>query len=215
MIRGCGPLRSLLLRAMQADDTSLIRSFREGDEEAFQALFEPHVGVLQARIQPRMAQALRRKVSVADVLQETRIVAFELREGFDGGTASDFRNWLLAIADRKIRQAVALHVRSPKRALNREVSRAQRMETACAPGREPSPSQQAIASELESIAREALRKLSREQQEVLHLFREEGLSVDEVAQRIGRSYEGTKKLRQRALFEYTEAFRRMQGRDHE
>ena len=68
---------------MTADFTSLIRRFRDGDEEAFRTLFDAQAGLLQARIHPRMAVALKRKVSVQDVLQEARIVAFERRQRFE------------------------------------------------------------------------------------------------------------------------------------
>ena len=196
---------------MTADFASLIRRFRDGDEEAFQALFEAQAGLLQARIHPRMAQALKRKVSVQDVLQEARIAAFDLRQRFDGRTPSDFRHWLLGIVERKIRQVVESYVEAGKRSVGREVSRAHREDTAHAQGAEPSPSQEAIGVELALLAKEALERLPAEQREVICLFREEGLPLVEVAKRMGRSYEATKKLRQRAVFEYTETFKRLRG----
>ena len=200
---------------MPADYATLLHDFRAGDARAFDDLFEAQVGLLSAHIRPRMAPLLRRKVSVADVLQEARIVAFQKREAFEGRTVGEFRNWLMAIADHKIRQAVEPYVRGPRRALIREVSRDERADTSCAQGTAPSPSQQAIAAEFGALARQAYAKLSNEHREIIRLVREEELSLREVARRRGCSYEAAKKQHQRALFEYTESFRHLRGGDHE
>ena len=200
---------------MTDDFESLIRRFRDGDEEAFQELFEAQEDLLRARINPRMATALKRKVSVQDVLQETRIAAFENRSRFDGRTSTDFRRWILGIVERKIRQVLGSYLGTGKREVGREGSRAQREDTAQAVGAEPSPSEEAISGELARLAKQALEMLSAEQREVIRLFREEGLPLAEVAKRLGRSYEATKKLRQRALFEYTETFKRLRGEEHD
>ena len=98
-----------------------------------------------------------------------------------------------------------------KRSAGREVSRDRRAETAAMVGRRPSPSQEAIASEVIDLAEDALETLPEDYREVLRLVREEKLSMQEVAEEMGRSYEATRKLHQRAMFQFTEAFRRMRG----
>ena len=193
----------------------MIRQLRDGDEKAFQALFDGCTASLQARINRGMSPLLQRKVSVRDVLQEARIAAFELRCDFSGHTADDFRNWLVAIVDHRIRHVVDAYVDTAKRAVNREVSRPHRMDTAHAAGCEPTPSQHAIAAELRDLAEKALQLLSSDHREVIRLSREEGLSLEEIAKRTGRSYEAAKKLRQRATFEYTEIFERLRGENRD
>ena len=144
---------------METETPTLLSRFRDGDEEAFWTLFDAHAPFLQARIRHRLAPLLRRKVSIADVLQETRIVAFERRDTFDGQDRDDFRKWLLGIADLKARQVVDAHADTKKRAVNREVSKDRRIDTAHFTGQGPSPSQEAMANELDAFAREALANL--------------------------------------------------------
>jgi len=91
------------------------------------------------------------------------------------------------------------------------VSRGARPATAAFAGEGPSPSQAAIAAELQEIARKAMAVLTDEQREVLRLAREERLPLREVAARLGRSYEATKKLHGRALLRLTEEFERLGG----
>ena len=58
-------------------EEDLIDRLHGGDEEAFQVLFERHAERIRARIRRRLPDRLERKVSVADVLQETMLVAFQ------------------------------------------------------------------------------------------------------------------------------------------
>ena len=202
------------LAEMGAGDETLIRRFRQGDGEAFRVLFDRHAEFLQKRIQGLLAPLMQRKVSIADLLQETRIVAFERREDFEGDTVA-FRRWLVAIAERKARSAVQRYVGTARNAAGREVSRDRRLDTADFTGRGPSPSQMAIASELHDFAKDALETLPDDYREVLRLAQQEGLTLADVAKRMGRSREAAKKLHQRAMFQFTETFRRLQGTDHD
>ena len=121
----------------------------------------------------------------------------------------------MGIAERKVRGAVQWHVGTAKRAAGREVSRDRRADTAHVAGNGPSPSQLAVASELSGLVGEALGRLPGEHREVLMLVREEGLSLRKAAERMGRSHEATRKLHQRAMFQFTEIFGRLRGRDDE
>jgi RNA polymerase sigma-70 factor (ECF subfamily) len=195
----------------QPSDKELIRRFRAGDGDALRVLFERHEDILQARIRRRFPPHLHRKVSVSDVLQETRIVAYQRREDFESGGDDGFRNWLLGIADLKAKAAAHRHGGTAKRAAHREVSRNLRPETGQFVGGVPSPSQVAIAAELKELARRAMVSLPDDYRQVLSLAREEQLPLREVAERMGRSREAVKKLYGRALFRFTEAFDKLRG----
>ncbi len=165
---------------------------------AVAARFELHRPALEGRIRRLIPARLRRKVSVADVLQETRIVAFARSAEFEGSGDGALRAWLLAIATNKAREARRRHLAARRNAA-REVSQegSRPPESPVSPGR--SPSEDASAAESAEIVRRALARLPPDYAEVLRLTRLEGLTLAEAAVRMGRSREAVKKLAGRAL----------------
>lgn len=205
-------------RAVVADGASseqdLVRRAREGDEDAFRILFDRHAGMLTHRIRASLPRQMARKVSVADVLQETRIVAYQRRSAFDT-KRGPFRNWLLGIADNKVREALRKNAGPAVKSGRREITRADRGDTANLPGPGgPSPSEAAMAAEQEELIRSAVSDLPDDYREILRLTREEGLTPREVAERMGRSREAVRKLYGRAVTKLKQSLhRREQGHD--
>jgi RNA polymerase sigma-70 factor (subfamily 1) len=197
------------------DESDLIRRFKAGDEKALRILLDGCKDVVQARAYHLMSRAVRRRVSVADVLQEARITAFERRHELENRGPGSFGRWLLGIVEMKARRAVQRHADAAMRSVDREVTRGCRPDTAACAGVAPSPSQAAIGSELRDVAARAMDSLPDDYREVLHLSTVEHLKTDEIAERMGRSRDAVKKLRGRALAAFSEAFRRMQGEGHE
>jgi RNA polymerase sigma-70 factor (ECF subfamily) len=185
-------------------DARLAQRFREGDEEAFRLLCDRYTPVLEGRVRRLLPTRLTRKLSVADILQEARLVAFRRRADFVYRGPASWRNWLFGIVELKVREALRRYVVADKRAAQREVSRGHRADTAHFEARQPSPSQAAVAAELEARVRKALAELSPDDREVLRLAREEQLSLAEVAAHMGRSREAVKKLYGRALCRFRE-----------
>ena len=68
-----------------------------------------------------------------------------------------------------------------------------------------------MAAELRDAARTAMQMLPEDYRLVLELTRVRGLTLDEAAHALGRSFEATKKLRTRALARFTAAFEQMRG----
>lgn len=192
-------------------DESLFRRMRAGDESAFQSLFDRHVPEMSARVRRMLPAAVQRKVSVSDVVQEARIAAHGRRRDFENRHGNALRAWLLKIAELKARQAVRRYGGTAKRAAAREVSRNGRADTAGFAHPGPSPSQAAMDAELATIALRAMAALPPDYREVLRLARIEGLTLAEVADRMGRSREAAKKLYGRALARFTELFEGMAG----
>ncbi|MHC4551008.1 MAG: sigma-70 family RNA polymerase sigma factor [Planctomycetota bacterium] len=190
-------------------DEELMARVQAGDSGAFSVLFHRHEKLLQQRVMGRMRANLRRKVSVTDVLQETRIIALERCGEFEDRGPGSVRKWLDRIAERKVQEVVRHHIQRAKRAVGREVTRGRRPDTAQFVAAGPSPSQAAIAAERAQRVQRALRSLSRDHETVLRLAREEGLSLREVGERMGRSREAAKKLYARALAHFTEVFQKL------
>jgi RNA polymerase sigma-70 factor (ECF subfamily) len=192
---------------MASDDRKdLVRRFVHGDETACQELFEQYAGVVRRRVASRLPARLRRRLSVSDILQETQLVAYRRREDFKANGVRAFGNWLCGIADNKLREAIRRHYGTAKRAADCEVSRGLRPDTARFQGRQPSPSEAAMASESVRRIRQAMDALPGDYREVLRLTRVLGLTLREAAECMGRSHAAVRKLYGRAFCRLVESF---------
>ena len=185
--------------ARHVADEGLIARARSGDDAAFKALCDRHAPQLAAYVWQRLAPALLRKISVADLLQETFLAAFQQLDRFEEVHAGSFGSWLTKLAQHRVLHAVRRYTGTAKRCTAREVSRDGRCTTGNFPGRAPSPSQAAIAEELRERARRVMEALPEDYRQVLSLRQQDHLTLDETAQRMGRSKDAVNKLYARAL----------------
>lgn len=189
------------------DEQALLGRARNGDGDAAAALFDIHRDVLERKVRRMLAPAVRRRISVSDVMQEARIFACERTASFEDRGPGAYRAWLLAIVACKAREALRHHVGTAKRALGREVPRDSRSPSQSASATGRSPSEEVAAAEQSRAVRRVLETLSADDQQVLRLVRMDGLSVREAAEQMGRSLEAVKKLYGRALIRFGHAFR--------
>ncbi len=190
--------------ASRPSDLDLLKSARDGDQEAFRALYERHARKLEAQIRRQLPQRLRRRLAVSDVLQETFTTAFAKVKEFEGPHEDSFRRWLARIAEFKVQRHARDQLGVGKRDLRRELSRGARPATGAFARSDPSPSAHAIAAESEEAFRRALAELSEDHGTILRLVHDEGLSVAEAGERMGRSREAARKLYGRAVSRLSE-----------
>jgi len=191
------------------EDPALLEAFRAGDETAFHTLLQRYEGVLAARIRRNLPRRIQRRVSIADVLQETELAAHQGRGQLAAADMKGLAGWLLGIAERQALMHARHHGRVAKRAVQREVSRDGRPETHAVPGRQPSPSELVTATETLALARRAREALPPDYQEVLRMGLEDRVPLREVAERMDRSYEATRKLYGRAFLRFKQIFDEM------
>jgi RNA polymerase sigma-70 factor, ECF subfamily len=191
-------------------DAELLRRARGGDHGAFRELFARHGADLRRFAESRLPAEMRRRVSVADVLQEAHIVALERGPEFDARDESSVRKWLFRIVELKVKETVRRHRRG-KRSVGREVSAGADGTVSGIAGRQETPSAVVSSAETAAIARAALDALPPHYREVLRLARDEGLRLGDVAERTGRSREAVKKLYARALSQFAAELRRRGG----
>jgi len=195
-------------------DEQLLRRGCDGDADAFRALFERHGASVRAHVHRELPAYLRRRLSVADLVQEVWATAVERSAEFEDRGEGAFRAWLRGITRLKLREMLRHHVGVAKRAVGREVTAGQRPDTALHAGRRTSPSQHAIAAETAARARAVLALLPADYREVLRLVREENLSLEEVGTRMGRSRGAAKKLFARAALRFARLFKTDQETHH-
>lgn len=181
------------------DEGDLVRRAKAGEEAAFRALCERYEGLLAARVRRFVDGALRRKVSVLDVLQEAYLAGHQRLAEFEDRGEGAFGAWLAQIAEFKAREAVRRYAGAEKRAAGREVSRGARRDTAEVAGVGASPSQVAIAGERAEAVRRAMAALPDDHRHVLQLVQVDHLSIEHAAVLMGRSRDAVKKLYGRAL----------------
>lgn len=180
-------------------DADLLARSRRGDQEAHAALFDQHLRALSDRVRRVLPRRVLGRISVADVVQETRILAFREIDTFASDRVGAYRAWLLRIGLNKAREARRAHAGAARRAVGRERGRVAGTAACTLPGQGPSPSQAAMAEELRGQVRAALDALGPADAEVLRLAGLQGLALREVALRMARSEAAIKKLYGRAL----------------
>ncbi len=157
----------------------------------------------RVHLDPRLRGAL----DPSDVVQQTLLKAHENLGGFRGRTDAELRGWLRAILAQQLALIARKRGRRPVRMHSLEASLEQssaRLESLLA-SEESSPSQDAMhAEQLVELAM-ALAGLPEDQRTAVELRYLGGLSVADIAHRMGRStvsvtgllYRGTQALRQR------------------
>lgn len=151
---------------MDPDDIDLIaRVLASDDRRAFGSLVQRH----QAPVRAFLTRLTRGDHAHADDLaQDTFIQAYRSLGRFRGG--SQFRTWLLGIAFNQFRSAARRHQNAPEPLDAANESRVA----------EPVPASTA-ASDLQQDLATAVATLSPEQQTVIHLCYQEGLSHTEAS----------------------------------
>ena len=192
---GRGPAR-LLLAAKRGDVTSLGK------------LLESYRHYLRILATTQIDQRLCARLSPSDVVQETLFEAHRDFAGFRGLSEGEFICWLRQILVNNLARAVEKHLIAGKRDVRREVSidnTRTALERSDARLRSllidsgHSPSANAERQEHAVILANVLSQLSKDHREVIVLRNLEGLSFNEIADRLGRSAGATRMLWLRAI----------------
>ena len=168
--------------------SSLIQKARAGDREAFNRLVRQYEGPLETAVRKRIGGYLRQKIEVEDVLQETYLKAWQSLASFEDRGEDSFCFWLKGIAENLLLYWARQYQRRDQLQLDGDVT-----------GTDTSPSDRLVREERFDRLQEALTGLSPEHREVILLARVQGLSMKEIAERLGKTPEAVKPLLWRAL----------------
>ena len=172
----------------------LVERAQSGDREAFDEVarrFEPR---LEGFVRARMGDRVRARLDPDDVLNETFCAALHSIARLEWRSERSFFHWLTGIAENVIRNAA-------------RKKRPELLETDPAvEAVDASPSQNLRRRERRDRLRASLKQLPPHYREALELTRVDGLRIDEVASRMGRSPDAVKKLLARGLRELRRTF---------
>lgn len=187
------------MAAIEASDEELAARARSGSSKAFQMLLERHQQRLEAAASRRLPKAIQGRVSASDVVQECFLVAHLRIADFEDRGSGFFRRWLARILRNKVHDEVRDHLGRARRTVGREVRRGSRSDVMPVPDRAPSPGSRAQGTEERALFKEALLSLTDDQQSVIRLVHEGGLTTAEAAEHLHRTGEAVRKLYARAV----------------
>lgn len=185
------------------DRTDLVGQAVAGRPLALDRLLLDHYPRLAARVDQKLPDDLRAVVAPEDIIQETFTDAFRGIGGFRPEGQDAFYRWLTAIADNRVTDAVRA-ARAAKRGGGRQRAEGPDRSSIAAlidllAVNEWTPSRSAGGHEAGAAVQVALAGLKPEYREALHMRFLEGLSVAEVAGRLGKTEPAVHKLCSRGL----------------
>ena len=190
----------------------LVALAKEGDQTALNQLCSVYSERVRRIIRFRLDQKLRSKLDSVDVVQDVLLLAMGGLKDFTYRSEGDFLRWLSRIAENKIRD-IFDEFHAEKRDIRKEIpfkeqrrSSGGTMGAVLGPMRVPTPS--VIMCKKESLDRleKALDELKPEYREVVVLKRIEGLSYDEIGERLGKTAKAVSMLMYRAMTALTIAY---------
>ncbi|MGI9470880.1 MAG: sigma-70 family RNA polymerase sigma factor [Rubripirellula sp.] len=197
------------------DFLDLLRRARGGDVDSLGELLQWYASYLTILATTQLDRRLRRRVNPSDLVQETMLAAHRDFAAFRGVSQPEMLGWLRKILINTLHRTFATHVKAGKRDIRREVSidriSSQMEESACnlasiLPGAGASPSEPMRSRERAVDLANQLNKLPAQYRDVIVFRVLQGLSFEEIAQRMDRSCGAVRMLWLRALDQFKLTF---------
>jgi RNA polymerase sigma-70 factor, ECF subfamily len=180
-----------------------ISAARAGSKEAIGSALEGCRGYLLGIAERELDADLRAKGGASDLVQETFLEAQRDFAGFRGETEADLLAWLRRLLLNNLANFARTYRQTAKRRLDREVRLPGRGESSAAESRiaadDPTPSAQVRDGEDSAALHAAMARLPEDYRRVLTLRYVEGLSFDQIAERMNRTSAALRKLWSRAV----------------
>jgi RNA polymerase sigma-70 factor (ECF subfamily) len=188
---------------------------RQGDAEALGQLLQLYRNYLTVLATTQLDQRLRRRVNPSDLVQEAMMAAHCDFGKFQGCSERELLAWLRQILINCLHHVVETHLRAKMRDMRREVS-VEEMgvvldRSACNFGqmiadRGPSPSAPALQRERAVALADQLARLPPQYRDVIVLRNLQGLSFEEVADRMERKPGAVRMLWLRAIEKFKQIY---------
>ena len=178
---------------------ALLERAKGGDSAALGDLMELFREQLLAAADSGLAPAAQAKAAASDIVQETFLEAQRLFARFRGEHAEQFRAWLRAILDFKLKEHHNRFFNSQKRQLDRERSLDHGPLRDELPGDAKTPSSVAARNEDLAELTAAMDRLPEKYRQVIVWHHWEKLTFVEIGRRLGRSEDAARMLFGRAI----------------
>ncbi len=180
----------------------LIERIQQGDRDAFAPLFKKYRPRLAVLIRYRLGPRLRALLEVDDILQEAFMEAYRQFDRFDYRSPGSFFRWIARIAEHVIVDAARHEGREKRDAGERVPLRSASQPDGLDPADSKTPSR--LLSEREAVLRliQRLDALPEQYREAIVLAKVEGLTTQEMAEKLGKTREAAALLLHRAIKQF-------------
>jgi len=191
----------------------VIDSARDGNTQTLGRLLQLYRNYLNVLATTQLDQRLRRRMSTSDLVQETMMAAHRDFAQFRGGSEGELLAWLRQILSHCLSHAVEKNFRAQKRDMRREVAIeqvARKLDDSAAQmsnlfaDKAATPSQVVVQRELAAELSDQLNKLKPSYRDVIVYRNLQGLSFDEIADRMGIKSGAARMLWTRAIAKFKE-----------
>jgi RNA polymerase sigma-70 factor (ECF subfamily) len=180
------------------DPGQLLWQARAGSGPALGQLLERYGNFLAPLARQQIDRRLRGKADPEDLVQEVFLQASRDFVHFRGTSEAELTAWLRQILWSRLDKLVRHYCGTQRRDLRLERQLADEPDQGLA-SRHSTPSSQAIRREMAGLVADAVSRLPEDYREVLVLHYLEGMSLPEVARRLGRTVDSVRNLWLRAL----------------
>lgn len=183
----------------------LLLQARMGSRTAVEELLKAYGEYLRSLARQRLGSKLGGRVSPSDLVQETLLAAWRDFATFRGEDAPQFSMWIRTILLRKVSAAVALHLKTSKRDVEREqhasalVGSSVMEVTKGLCGREETPSKIVSIDEDTQLIQRLMRNLPEEYRQVIQWRNLDGIRFNDIAKRLGKTSGATRLVWLRAI----------------
>jgi len=191
----------------------LLEIARQGDRQALGDLLQAYYNYLQILATTQLDRRLQRRLSPADLVQDTLLAAQRDFPDFRGQSEREMLGWLRQILINSLHRAIEVHLKAGKRDLRREVSldelsqgvdRSAANFGAMLASDGTSPSSPVRARERSVALANELAKLPEHYREVIILRNLQALTFEEIALRMERNVGAVRMLWLRAIDKFKE-----------
>jgi RNA polymerase sigma-70 factor (ECF subfamily) len=192
-----------------------LEAARAGQSEPLGQLLQSYRNYLTILATTQLDRRLRRRMNPSDLVQETMLAAHCNFPKFRGGTEREFLAWLRQILINCLHRAIEMHLEAKRRDIRYEVSidqlsaaldrSALRFSQVLA-DRGPSPSDPMRQRERAVALADQLAKLPPQYRDVIVLRNLQGLSFDEIAERLDRKTGAVRMLWLRAIEKFKDIY---------
>jgi RNA polymerase sigma-70 factor (ECF subfamily) len=176
---------------------------RGGDRTAMGWLLDAHREMLERLAASQLDPRLRRRIEATDVVQQTFLEAQRDFAVFRGTDVATFQSWVKNVLRHNLAATIARHVLAAKRSVGREASgldpSAAQQALASVPSETSTPSQKVVRMETFSLLGEALAELPPAQAEAVRLRYVEGMTLEAICERMGKTDTAVAGLLKRGL----------------
>ncbi|EMI45314.1 MULTISPECIES: sigma-70 family RNA polymerase sigma factor [Pirellulaceae] len=199
----------------QSPVPELLKKARDEGTQSLGELLQLYRNYLTVLATTQLDGRLRRRMNPSDLVQETMLGAHRDFEAFRGGSEQELLAWLRQILVNCLRTAIDVHFNAQKRDMRREISIehvSDALDNSAAnfanvlADRGPSPSEPMRRRERAVELADQLAKLRPQYRDVIVLRNLQGLSFEEIAQRLDRKPGTVRMLWLRAMDKFKESY---------